>query len=81
MRRTEFPYLGSGVGLRRSHYTHVLENLPPMDWFELKRYPRTSWSPEAARWRYSNEFVRITPSSCTACQCRWGQPMRSTPST
>jgi uncharacterized protein (UPF0276 family) len=34
MGRTEFPYLGFGVGLRRPHYAYVLENLPPMDWFE-----------------------------------------------
>ena len=35
MRRTDFPFLGSGVGLRRPHYTHVLEKRPAMDWFEV----------------------------------------------
>jgi uncharacterized protein len=35
MRRDDFPFLGFGVGLRRPHYTNVLENWPPMDWFEV----------------------------------------------
>jgi len=35
MRRTDFPFLGSGVGLRRPHYPHVLEKQPAMDWFEV----------------------------------------------
>ncbi|MGH7781567.1 MAG: MNIO family bufferin maturase [Candidatus Binataceae bacterium] len=34
MKRTDFPFLGFGVGLRRPHYTHVVEQQPPMDWFE-----------------------------------------------
>jgi uncharacterized protein len=35
MMRNEFPFLGFGVGLRRPHYTYVLEQWPPMDWFEV----------------------------------------------
>jgi uncharacterized protein len=35
MQRTEFPFLGFGVGLRRPHYTHVCEQRPHMDWFEI----------------------------------------------
>ncbi|MGO9055934.1 MAG: DUF692 domain-containing protein, partial [Candidatus Binataceae bacterium] len=35
MQRLDFPFLGFGVGLRRQHYTHVLENQPAMDWFEV----------------------------------------------
>src|SRR5579885_489666 len=35
MKRSEFPFLGFGVGLRRPHYRHVLENRPAMDWFEV----------------------------------------------
>ena len=35
MKRLDFPFLGFGVGLRRQHYTHVLENHPAMDWFEV----------------------------------------------
>ncbi|MGE0764763.1 MAG: DUF692 family multinuclear iron-containing protein, partial [Bdellovibrionales bacterium] len=27
--------IGHGVGLRPSHYTYVLENSPPIDWFEV----------------------------------------------
>lgn len=34
MRRTEFPFLGFGVGLRRRHYTQVLDSQPAMEWFE-----------------------------------------------
>jgi uncharacterized protein len=34
MMRNEFPFLGFGVGLRRPHYSYVLEQWPPMDWFE-----------------------------------------------
>ncbi len=29
------PALGFGVGLRRPHYSQVLEQHPPMDWFEV----------------------------------------------
>jgi uncharacterized protein len=35
MNRSEFPFLGFGVGLRRQHYSHVLEAHPPVDWFEV----------------------------------------------
>src|SRR6266851_4781397 len=35
MRRTDFTFLGFGVGLRRQHYSHVLETRPAMDWFEV----------------------------------------------
>ncbi|MBI4749863.1 MAG: DUF692 domain-containing protein [Acidobacteria bacterium] len=33
--RWNFPDLGFGVGLRTVHFTHVLENQPPVDWFEI----------------------------------------------
>jgi len=29
------PYLGFGLGLRTQHYTEVLEQKPPVDWFEI----------------------------------------------
>ena len=35
MKRSDFPFLGFGVGLRRPHYAHILENRPAMDWFEV----------------------------------------------
>jgi len=35
MKRNDFPFLGFGVGLRRPHYTHVVEQHPPMGWFEV----------------------------------------------
>jgi uncharacterized protein (UPF0276 family) len=35
MKRSDFPALGFGVGLRRQHYAEVLESKPPMDWFEV----------------------------------------------
>jgi uncharacterized protein (UPF0276 family) len=35
MKRSDFPFLGFGVGLRRPHYSHILENHPAMDWFEV----------------------------------------------
>jgi uncharacterized protein (UPF0276 family) len=35
MMRDKFPFLGFGVGLRRPHYSYVLEQWPPMDWFEV----------------------------------------------
>jgi uncharacterized protein (UPF0276 family) len=35
MKRSDFPMLGYGVGLRRQHYTHVLETRPKVDWFEV----------------------------------------------
>ena len=31
----DFPSLGFGVGLRRPHYSYVLENKPAIDWFEV----------------------------------------------
>jgi uncharacterized protein len=33
--RSDFPYLGFGVGLRRPHYTHILTEHPAVDWFEV----------------------------------------------
>ncbi len=35
MNRSEFPFLGFGVGLRRPHYRHVIEKRPPIDWYEI----------------------------------------------
>jgi uncharacterized protein len=35
MKRSEFPSLGYGVGLRKPHYGEILESIPPMDWFEV----------------------------------------------
>lgn len=35
MNRSKFSSLGPGVGLRRQHYSYVLENWPAMDWFEV----------------------------------------------
>jgi uncharacterized protein len=35
MKRSAFPFLGFGVGLRRPHYAHILEQRPAMDWFEV----------------------------------------------
>jgi uncharacterized protein len=35
MKRTEFPFLGFGVGLRRQHYSHILATHPRVDWFEV----------------------------------------------
>jgi uncharacterized protein (UPF0276 family) len=35
MKRDNFGSLGFGVGLRRPHYSHVVEKLPAMDWFEV----------------------------------------------
>jgi len=35
MNRSEFPFLGFGVGLRRPHYSHVIGENPAVDWFEV----------------------------------------------
>ncbi|HTR62119.1 MAG TPA: DUF692 domain-containing protein [Candidatus Binataceae bacterium] len=35
MKRSDFPFLGFGVGLRRPHYAHILAGHPAMDWFEV----------------------------------------------
>jgi uncharacterized protein len=35
MNRSDFAPLGFGVGLRRPHYTYILEERPQMDWFEV----------------------------------------------
>jgi len=34
MNRADFASLGFGVGLRRPHYSHVLQTRPKIDWFE-----------------------------------------------
>ena len=31
----EFPFLGTGVGLRPTHYTEILDQRPAVDWFEV----------------------------------------------
>jgi uncharacterized protein (UPF0276 family) len=33
--RFGLPELGVGLGLRSAHYTHILEERPAVDWFEL----------------------------------------------
>jgi uncharacterized protein (UPF0276 family) len=35
MKRSDFAHLGFGVGLRRAHYAFVIEQHPPVDWFEV----------------------------------------------
>src|SRR5438132_3278228 len=35
MNRSDFASLGFGVGLRRCHYTKILDEHPSMDWFEV----------------------------------------------
>jgi uncharacterized protein len=35
MNRSDFASLGFGVGLRRCHYAQILDQQPPMDWFEV----------------------------------------------
>ena len=35
MKRSEFPFLGFGLGLRREHYTYVIDRHPQVDWFEV----------------------------------------------
>lgn len=32
---SKLPYLGFGLGLRPTHYTSILENQHPVDWFEI----------------------------------------------
>ncbi len=33
--RSRFPFLGYGVGLRRDHFSHVLDATPAVDWLEI----------------------------------------------
>ena len=33
--RLGHPNLGFGVGLRSVHFGHILDNRPPVDWFEI----------------------------------------------
>ena len=49
------PMLGFGLGLRPDHYTHILENTPPVDWFEIisENYMDTEGRP-----RYMLEQVK-----------------------
>lgn len=35
MNRSEFPALGYGAGLRRPHYSQVIDEHPRIDWFEI----------------------------------------------
>jgi uncharacterized protein (UPF0276 family) len=35
VKRSNFPFLGFGVGLRTEHYDFVLREKPPVDWFEV----------------------------------------------
>lgn len=45
--RFQLPDLGLGVGLRTVHYGHILEHLPPVDWFEIisENYMQTRGKP------------------------------------
>jgi uncharacterized protein (UPF0276 family) len=33
--RWNFPDLGLGIGLRTVHFEHILNNFPPVDFFEI----------------------------------------------
>src|SRR5690349_24980978 len=35
LRRLGHPHLGLGVGLRTVHFDYILQNHPPVDWFEV----------------------------------------------
>jgi len=35
MKRADFPFLGFGAGLRRPHYSYIVEHRPKIDWFEV----------------------------------------------
>jgi uncharacterized protein len=45
--RWGYPDLGFGIGLRTPHFNHILENHPPIDWFEVlsENYMDTSGRP------------------------------------
>jgi uncharacterized protein (UPF0276 family) len=45
--RFAIPDLGVGLGLRTVHYTHIVENVPAVDWFELlsENYMQTAGRP------------------------------------
>jgi uncharacterized protein (UPF0276 family) len=47
MNRFELPDLGIGLGLRTVHYTHILEQAPKVDWFEIlsENYMQTRGRP------------------------------------
>src|SRR5258708_19816346 len=34
-KRLGYPHLGLGVGLRTVHFDYILQNQPPVDWFEV----------------------------------------------
>src|SRR5260370_35201873 len=35
LKRLGHPHLGLGVGLRTVHFDYILQNHPPVDWFEV----------------------------------------------
>lgn len=45
--RFDFPDLGLGIGLRRDHYQHILDERPSVDWFEIltENYMNTEGRP------------------------------------
>jgi len=45
--RFGLPDLGIGLGLRTVHYSHILEHLPPVEWFEIisENYMQTAGKP------------------------------------
>ena len=47
MNRFDLPDLGIGLGLRTVHYAHILEEQPPVDWFEIlsENYMQTRGKP------------------------------------
>ena len=47
MNRCDFKSLGFGVGLRRCHYAHILEQKPEVAWFEIvsENYMQTAGRP------------------------------------
>jgi uncharacterized protein len=68
MKRSDFPMLGYGVGLRRQHYSHVLETRPKVDWFEIIA---ENFMVEGGRALEVLEGVRARRKTSARCFWRW----------
>ena len=61
--RFDLPDLGIGLGLRTVHYTHILQERPAVDWFEVlsDNYMHTAGRPL----HFWTRSPRATPSRFT----------------
>ena len=70
----QLPKLGLGLGLRNTHFEHILKNWPKVDWFEA--ISENFMDSGAALAMLSARLQKVIPSFCTVYPYRLAAPIR-----